>query len=83
MLAGDEPEDDSPFGIATVIDPVAVDPGRSQIPEESGPSHRPTSRVVLMSQGVPVGRLNPSPPSEDVEDSDFDRGGNSDLGRGR
>ena len=32
-----------------------------------------------MSQGVPVGRLNPIPPSEDVEDSDFDRGGNSDL----
>ena len=26
-----------------------------------------------------MGRLNPSPPSEDVEDSDFDRGGNSDL----
>ena len=72
----DEPGDDSP----TVIDPVAVDPSRSEIPEESGPiHHRPTSRVVLMSQGVPVGRLNPSPPSEDVEDSDFDRGGNSDL----
>ena len=54
MWAGDEPEDDSPSGIATVIDPVAVDPGRSQIPEESGPiPHRPTSRVVLMSQGVP------------------------------
>ena len=80
VLAGDEPEDDSPLGIATVIDPVAVDPGRSQILEESGPIlHRPTSRVVLMSQGVPVGRLNPSPPSEDVEDSDFDRGGTSDL----
>ena len=26
-----------------------------------------------------MGRHNPSPPSEDVEDSDFDRGGNSDL----
>ena len=47
VLAGDEPEDDSFFGI--------------------------------VSQRVPVGRLNHSPPSEDVEDSDFDRDGNSDL----
>ena len=80
MLAGNEKEDDSLFDIATVIDPTAVDSVRSQIPEESGTTpHRPTSRAVLMSQGVPVGRLNPSPPSEDVEDSDFDRGGNSEL----
>ena len=65
---------------ATVIDPTAVDSGRSQIPEKSGPTpDGPTSRVVLMSQGVPVGRFNPNRPSEDVEDSDFDRGGNSDL----
>ena len=57
-----------------LIDPVAVGP------EESGPIlHRATSRVVLMSHGVPVRRLNPSPPSEDVEDSDSNRGGNSDF----
>ena len=47
QLEGDEPEDDSLFGI--------------------------------VSQRVPVGRLNHSPPSEDVEDSDFDKNGNSDL----
>ena len=42
VLAGDEQEDDSHFDIAIVIDPTAVDSGRSQIPEESGPTpHRP------------------------------------------
>ena len=55
VLVGNEQEDYSYFDIATVIDPTAVDSGRSRIPEESGPTpHKPTSRVVLMSQGGPV-----------------------------